>query len=299
MNSTIIFNPRLDEKVREVEEEFQRSASEVLSGALNREVKVTLKEILPFDFRAIKADCPKNAVFVTIQFKDGFEGTVLFLIEVESAAYLADLVMMGDGGATFESDEHLDAVQEMINQIMGDYGRALSTIFDRKISFENSKAVVLDLSPSDFQDSNWVWVRFEVDAGQKVEMSKLVSWSAIHEYLPDSENGVEEIISAPEAGKPMIPEIMESSDQGELEILMDIDLPITIELGRTRMMIKNILKLGPGSIVELNKLSGEPVDLYVNNKKFAEGEVVVVDENFGVRITEIVRVDERLKNLEG
>jgi flagellar motor switch protein FliN/FliY len=64
------------------------------------------------------------------------------------------------------------------------------------------------------------------------------------------------------------------------------------------MMIKDILKLGPGSIVELDKLSGEPVDLFVNNKKFAQGEVVVIDENFGVRLTEIVQVDERLQSLE-
>lgn len=74
-----------------------------------------------------------------------------------------------------------------------------------------------------------------------------------------------------------------------LDILMNISLSVSIELGRTEMMIKDILKLGVGSIVELNKVAGEPVDLLVNTKKFAEGEVVVIDENFGIRITKLMK----------
>ena len=74
----------------------------------------------------------------------------------------------------------------------------------------------------------------------------------------------------------------------KMDLLMNLALNVSIELGRTEMQIKDILKLGIGSIVELNKLAGEPVDLLVNNKKFAEGEVVVIDENFGVRITGLV-----------
>lgn len=82
-----------------------------------------------------------------------------------------------------------------------------------------------------------------------------------------------------------------------IEILMDLELPVIIELGRTAMFIRDILELGPGSIVELTKLSGEPVDLYVNDKKFAQGEVVVIDENFGIRITDLVKVEDRIRSL--
>jgi flagellar motor switch protein FliN len=71
-------------------------------------------------------------------------------------------------------------------------------------------------------------------------------------------------------------------------LVLDIDLPISIELGRTTMLIRDIVRLAPGSIVELDKLSGEPVDLLVNGKMFARGEVVVVDENFAIRITDLV-----------
>jgi flagellar motor switch protein FliN/FliY len=82
-----------------------------------------------------------------------------------------------------------------------------------------------------------------------------------------------------------------------IELLMDVNLPISIELGRTKMSISDILSLGPGSVVELNKLAGEPVDLLVNQKVVARGEVVVIDENFGVRITQLMTPEERLKSL--
>ncbi len=82
-----------------------------------------------------------------------------------------------------------------------------------------------------------------------------------------------------------------------IELLMDVNLPISIELGRTRMSISDILGLGAGSVVELNKLAGEPVDVMVNGKIVAKGEVVVIDENFGVRITQLMTPQERLKLL--
>lgn len=80
-----------------------------------------------------------------------------------------------------------------------------------------------------------------------------------------------------------------------LNLLMDVQMPLTVELGRTRKYVKEILGLGEGSIIELDKQAGEPVDLMVNKKLIAKGEVVVIDENFGVRVTDIVSPGERLK----
>ncbi len=82
-----------------------------------------------------------------------------------------------------------------------------------------------------------------------------------------------------------------------IDLLLDVQLPVAIELGRTQMPISDILELGSGSIVELDKLAGEPVDVLVNNKPLAKGEVVVLDENFGVRITSLVSPRERLERL--
>jgi flagellar motor switch protein FliN/FliY len=85
---------------------------------------------------------------------------------------------------------------------------------------------------------------------------------------------------------------------GNIALLMDVPLKLTVELGRTTKMVKEILALAPGSVVELDKLAGEPVDILVNERLIAKGEVVVIDENFGVRITEIVNPEERLHGLK-
>lgn len=77
-------------------------------------------------------------------------------------------------------------------------------------------------------------------------------------------------------------------------IIMDVPLEITVELGRTHKLIKEILEFSPGTVIELDKLAGEPIDILVNGKFIAKGEVVVIDENFGIRITDIVNTEDRI-----
>lgn len=89
-----------------------------------------------------------------------------------------------------------------------------------------------------------------------------------------------------------------TSQLGNLDMLMDIPLSITVELGRTQRSVKEVLELSAGSIIELDKLAGEPVDILVNKRIVAKGEVVVIDENFGVRVTDILSQSERLSNLK-
>ncbi|HZG77478.1 MAG TPA: flagellar motor switch phosphatase FliY [Paenibacillus sp.] len=89
-----------------------------------------------------------------------------------------------------------------------------------------------------------------------------------------------------------------NTDNTNLNLLLDIPLKVTVELGRTQKQIKDILELSQGSIVELDKLAGEPVDILVNNKLIAKGEVVVIDENFGVRVTDIVSPWDRIQKLQ-
>ena len=86
-------------------------------------------------------------------------------------------------------------------------------------------------------------------------------------------------------------------EAGNINLIMDVYMEMTVELGRTRKLIKEILSMGEGTIIELDKLAGEPVDILVNHKLIAKGEVVVIDENFGVRVTEIVSPMERMNEL--
>jgi flagellar motor switch protein FliN len=90
----------------------------------------------------------------------------------------------------------------------------------------------------------------------------------------------------------------QQAETKNLDMLLDIPLQVTVELGRTKRSVRDILELGSGSIIELDKLAGEPVDILVNNRLIAQGEVVVIDENFGVRVTDIISQSDRIKKLK-
>lgn len=93
----------------------------------------------------------------------------------------------------------------------------------------------------------------------------------------------------------------EASDAGldrkNLDFILDIPLQVTVELGRTKLLVKDILQLNQGAVVELSKLAGEPLDIFVNSKLIARGEAVVVNEKFGVRLVDIVTPNERVEKI--
>lgn len=90
---------------------------------------------------------------------------------------------------------------------------------------------------------------------------------------------------------------VEDGDRADLDFILDIPLELSVELGKTKMLVNDLLQLGQGSIVELNKLAGEPLEIYINRKLVARGEVVVVNEKFGVRLTDIISPLERVRTL--
>ena len=108
------------------------------------------------------------------------------------------------------------------------------------------------------------------------------------------ENGEEQSLDKKEA-----PARLEDTGDRELDFILDIPLELSVELGKTKMLINDLLQLGQGSIVELNKLAGEPLEVYINRKLIARGEVVVVNEKFGVRLTDIITPMDRVKSLTG
>ena len=96
---------------------------------------------------------------------------------------------------------------------------------------------------------------------------------------------------------PNLQQGVSATEQGNIGLIMDVSMEMTVELGRTKKQIKEILGMGEGTIIELDKLAGEPVDILVNHKPIAKGEVVVIDENFGVRVTEILSPAERVSDI--
>ena len=115
----------------------------------------------------------------------------------------------------------------------------------------------------------------------------------VQEALAQAQASVKEAQAAADsAAAPMVmPDLIDAAGATPtkgIELLSDVDLHVTIELGRTQMLVEDVLKLGEGSVVELDKLAGEPVDVYVNHRLVARGEVLVLNDNFCIRISEIV-----------
>jgi flagellar motor switch protein FliN/FliY len=95
-----------------------------------------------------------------------------------------------------------------------------------------------------------------------------------------------------------IPEVNETEqEKRNLDFILDIPLQVTVELGRTKLLVKDVLQLNQGAVVELTKLAGEPLDIFVNSKLVARGEAVVVNEKFGVRLVDIVSPNERVEKI--
>ena len=120
----------------------------------------------------------------------------------------------------------------------------------------------------------------------------------VYAPAPTSHAAVQNVPVQPVQFAPLQPGTQGVAEGGNFGLIMDVPMQVTVELGRTKKLIRDILELGPGSVIELDKLAGEPVDIFVNTKLIARGEVVVIDENFGVRVTEIVSPVDRLKTLQ-
>lgn len=90
----------------------------------------------------------------------------------------------------------------------------------------------------------------------------------------------------------------DDGEEGSLDMILDIPVNLSVEIGRTRISIRNLLKLNQGSVVELTRLAGEPMDIFVNGTLIAHGEVVVVNEKFGIRLTDVISAAERVKKLK-
>lgn len=112
------------------------------------------------------------------------------------------------------------------------------------------------------------------------------------------EEGLEQVMEAAD-GVAAIASTVRPDEPKTLDVILDVTLAVTIEVGRTRMTIQDLLQLGQGSVVELEKLAGEPLDVFINGKKVATGEAVIVNEKFGVRLKTIISPEERIGSLVG
>jgi len=309
------FSQEQELQLRKVEELLLESMETVFQTSINPDITLDIDKVGSFDKSAVKNALPEGLVTIKIAHKNPASGVEFLIFGQSAAAKISDMMVMGDGTAEFNPDEHLDAIQEISDQIFGAFSNTPIDFVPGDRDFNLAEAAHGDISLLEKITPAWTSVNFILNVGGEYKFFHLLSPEAVDNYIKKKAkeqsvvdevfNGVPKPMKTETAVKPQAAQFQsfgpekreEGKDLGEIEKLLDLRLQIVIELGRTSMFIKDILKLSPGSIVELNKLSGDPVDIYVNDKVFAEGEVVVIDENFGVRITNLVKPEERLRKL--
>jgi flagellar motor switch protein FliN len=295
---------------------------DVLRPILNRDVDLSIIEFQDSSLELLKKTFDEEMVVVEAPIGGALDIEQYYFFSKKLAAAITDLMVMGDGTAEFNENESLDGVAEAINQIVGaeatQWAGELKTDFnpggaqgslnlpgDLELDHSKLLATVLKISITDWGEAEFCYF---VSRDLFDTLKTLIDPNSL--FAPGAKVSDEK--SAVAAGGGDSP--VKRAEFGDLEagagfgangdtprnldLLMDISLPVTIELGRTEMLIRDVLELGPGSVIELQKLSGEPVDLYINDKQFALGEVVVIDENFGIRITELLSVEDRIKALK-
>ena len=276
-----------------------RSMGGTLGQIIGAPAKVDVKSCAVMSSEEVLAHLSGAAVRGTLPFEEGLSGEVVVYWPTSLAGRAADLMLGGDGTSEFSAEEHTEAARKIIQQLFAPVSAELTSLSGSKVVFGTATAEVLELSADVLDVSEAVTVLAELAIG-----SDLYPWAAVypeataaglaalvaeHEGASPEEVGEIETVEVQPAGFGGLggsPPAAESS--GNMDLLMDLSLPVSIELGRTKMLVRDIVSLGRGSIVELDKLSGDPVDIYVNDLKVAEGEVVLVDENFGVRVTALV-----------
>jgi flagellar motor switch protein FliN/FliY len=161
------------------------------------------------------------------------------------------------------------------------------------------------------EDIGWDDVQNELEEAKRSTVEKEASSVNLKETKPDEGVGWDDVQNELEEAKRSTVEkeassvnfekIKKSKTKGpslDLDFILDIPITVTVELGRGKMLIGKLLQLGQSSVIELTKLAGEPMDVFVNNRLIAKGEVVVVNEKFGVRLTDVVSTAERINKLK-
>lgn len=327
----------VQEFLQKIGDVVTKDTAEVLSTVISKDVNITMGDITDLDAASAAEALPTPTLLVKFNFSSREEDEVFLFLEQALAVKIASWMMMEEDVTKEFSDEHLNSIKETAEQLLGNLGDVLSGELDRQMTFGSVRADVTEFSEDNIPVSDPVQIIYTVNLGadDTHQVVEFISQGAVEQFLQsagdestDADEGAAEDadaadmgdmgdmpdmamdgegdigadmaemtagVMAPAAGPGALPQ---SPEQGKLGLLMDITLPLSIELGRTKMLIKDILELGHGSVIEFDKLAGEPVDLMINDKKVAEGEVVVIDEHFGIRLTNLATAEEMLQGIK-
>lgn len=304
------------------------SAATALSQLVRRQVRITSPQAEQLDWSAVDRASWVGYVGVRVQTAGAVQSHSWLLMQEHDVRVLVDLMLGGEGSASRPLDRAmlLSGAGEAMNQMMGSATTALAEFLGAPVTISPPDIVDLDTEEAVGQlkppSPQLVRVTFhlQVEGVMDSTFYQLYDAQVLPQLVELGTRAAQRVAGTqpslpPPPPPPPTPEPPPSAPAARpveftpleprpvppagrnIELLLDVPLQVTVELGRTRMRIRDVLSLGLGAVIELERAAGEPVDLYVNDRLFARGEVVVIEENFGVRVTEILSPEQRLHSL--
>ena len=273
---------------------FFHAAGPALTTSLNKPLTVQVVQVTATTLRALLDDLDAPWAMIEMTYQRGMTGTHWLIVSRRNA-----LVLAGDPTAEVVDLEprHKEAIRNTVNQLLHAAGPPLMPLFARSVAWAPVTVHVVardeDL-PGDMALDQRLWVaRAQAQGeGTQIDLALTIDEGLAHDicsFRPGAD-----------AAEPAVPGERREREAGapsKIDLILDVTLPVAVELGRARMQIQDILKLAPGSVIALDKSAGDPVELFINERPIAKGEVVIIDENFGVRLTSIVTATERIRTL--
>ncbi len=288
-------------------------ASSALGMIVGRETRIKPAQITQTSLKDFVTKSKEKIVLADAKLSDALQMNLSIAMPASLVLKIAYLMMGGSGEPADQNVDEikLSALTEALNQMLGASITLLAEKAKGKVSLGKLELKLVDdlekistlFNPTELLACVECQVEMENASSSNLWMfAQLTAIKAVHEKLFPKKKEEEKVKVQPAKFEEFSPAETQippqpSEIQQKLELLFDVPLKVVVELGRARMTLKQVMDLTIGSLIELDKLTGEPVDVLVNGKLIARGEVVVIDENFGVRITEIVSPKQRLYSI--
>lgn len=305
------------------------AAATVLHDILQRKVTITTPRVSITSIKELAEEYTIPYAVVNVSYTEGLNGTNFLIIKTEDIKLITS-IMMGD--ETPDNDKELSeleisAIGEVMNQMMGTSATSMSKLINAAINISPPSVRIVNISKDKdslpFQSDPVIVVVFKMQIENLLDteivllmpydFGKTLIGGFLENNEVDNTNNnpldIDPITSNEETKQrdnsrqkiktatfqSFDDDDIDNKDTDNIDMLMDVPLMVSVELARTKRSLKDILELNLGSIISLDKPAGELVEVLVNGKLIARGEVVVIDDNFGVRITDIVGQDKRVK----
>lgn len=280
---------------------FATEAVATIEGLTGQTPVITLKEAE--DISIISNVIPPIAQ-IHVSFSGATAGRGIVMMPPQLATALGDMMLGGDGAAQDTmSDEDMDAAKEIVSNIVGAMSTSLASQKELpKFTIKPEKAEFIQESGEVNLDGYAKMFVFTFSMGTINSLMMFAIDSNVNDALngekaaPAKPSGSGNIFDAP-SSEPAV-----KLDDGEMKnigLIMGVKLPVRVRIGKKKMLLKDVLSMDIGSVIELNQLANDPLDILVDDHVIAQGEVVIVDGNFGVQITSIGTKRDRLNKLKG